>query len=244
MKAKRSVNRSVTKRWMIVLATFVVAVFAVDKTPFPTVAKGVLELKRLESPYYLDENVILSAKDTLRIEGGVEVQMGAYAKLMISGAAEISGTEKEPVRFVAADSNESWNGIHFISSSVPVSVQHLIVEQAFRNTLSQSGGVFENAKFIDNYYGLWVYDSSPVVLRNCSFSRNRFALYLVSSNVESENVSIRKNVFGLFLEGKSKFSGSKVGIKENMEADVREGSVASGKERVPLSVWQRVETMF
>lgn len=214
-------------------------------TPFPVKSKGeVVYLKKSESPYLLEENFVLAAKDTLRIEAGVTVQMGELAKMLLNGITEIEGTLNNPVRFVPEDSTESWNGVHFISSSAPFSVKYLILEKAFRNTISHAEGIFEGSQFIDNYYGIRVNSSPLVIFKDCSFERNRFALSATTSTIQVDNLSIRRNVFGLYLEGGVEFRGSKAGVVDNMEADIREGSVAGGKERVPLSVWQRVETAF
>lgn len=226
------------------LTILLLATFALAESSFPAAVGGVILLKQENSPYALSENFALQPSDTLRIEPGVTVLMGSYAKLLLNGAVEILGTEKQPVKMLSADTTESWNGIHFISSNSPFLVKHLIVENAFRNTVSQASGIFEGSEFIDNYYGLWIYASPLTVIKHCKFSRNRFALSVASSIVNAEGLHASKNIYGLYLEGNSKFNGSKDGIKDNMEADVREGSVASGKDRVPLSVWQRVEAQF
>ena len=228
-------------RFFLLTLFFVCSCFA--ESAFPKVQGNLLHLKKENSPYVLNETFLLAKKDTLKIDAGVEVRMGSFAKLLINGTAFILGNTKEPVRFVALDSLESWNGIHFLSGNNPFTIKNLIVEKAFRNTISETGGVIENSKFIDNYYGLWIY-SSLVVLKNCSFERNRFAISANASTISSENLSVTKNIFGLFLEGNSKFEGSENGIRENMESDIREGSVATNKERIPLSVWKRLEASF
>lgn len=222
---------------------FIVSVSA--RTPFPMKPNGATYfLKKSESPYLLEDNFVLAAKDTLKIEAGVVVQMGSLAKMLLNGTTEISGTSVNPVQFIPSDSSESWNGVHFISTTTPFSVKYLVLEKAFRNTVSHADGIFEGTQFIDNYYGVRVNASPKVIFKDCLFERNRFALSVASSKIEVENLSIRRNVFGLYLEGGVEFVGSQAGIVENMEADIRHGSVAGGKERVPLSVWQRVETAF
>ncbi|MBO5949187.1 MAG: hypothetical protein UHC59_09430 [Fibrobacteraceae bacterium] len=220
------------------------ALIAFASTPFPLKSKGNVVLQKSKSPYLLEDNFVLGASDTLKIEAGVTVKMGSLAKLLLNGTTEISGTVDFPVRFIPVDSTESWNGIHFIATSSPFSVKYLVLEKAFRNTVSNAEGVFENTTFIDNYYGVRIQSSPLTLLRNCSFERNRFAISVASSTIDAQNLSVRKNVFGLYLEGQVDFRGSKEGIVDNLEDDVRYGSVASGKERVPLSVWQRVETAF
>lgn len=217
---------------------------ALAESPFPQAKGGTFHLKAAESPYFLGENAVISAQDTLRIDAGVDVRMGPYAKLLVNGVAEIEGSEAGPVRFMPADSGESWNGVHFIATSKPFSVSHLLIEGAFRNTVSSSSGLFENSKFVDNYHGLKLYSSEEVMLKGCEFTRNRFAISATASTILAERVSVAGNVFGVVLEGDSKFLGSRAGISENLEADFRDASLEEGDGRIPFSVWQRLETAF
>lgn len=226
------------------LLVFFLVCVSFANTPFPKLSQGLIHLTKQGSPYFLNGNFVLSSRDTLRIDPGVEVRMGAHAKLLLSGIIEVNGSKENPVKLYSADSSENWNGIHFLSTETPFSVHHLIVENAFRNTISQSSGLFERAQFVNNYYGLWISTSPKVILRACHFLRNRFALSVTSSAVFTEELSVEKNVFGLYQEGSPGVKGSLVGVRDNLEADIRTGSVASGKERVPLSVWQRVESSF
>ena len=117
-------------------------VLSAGEMPFPQVENGKVRLLAKDSPYILEQGVVLSATDTFEVEPGVTVLMGEYAKIMLRGPVKILGTESEPVTFRSADSSESWNGIHFVSSSKPFEVKNLVVENAFRNTVFRARGIF------------------------------------------------------------------------------------------------------
>lgn len=227
------------------MAVFAALVFA-GEMPFPQVENGKVHLKEQDSPYILEQGVVLTSSDTLVADAGVTVLMGEYAKLMLRGPVSIVGTESKPVTFRSADSCESWNGVHFISGSKPFEVKFLQVENAFRNTVFRSRGIFENVKFVNNYYGLWVDDSPEVFLSRCSFTRNRFALSVRAGKVLAAETKIANNVYGLYLEAGGVFDGDKGLIKNNLETDVRKESeeLAGQGKRVSRSVWQRIETGF
>ena len=51
--------------------------------PFPQVENGKLSLHEKDSPYILEQGVVLSSTDTFAVEPGVTVLMGEYAKIML-----------------------------------------------------------------------------------------------------------------------------------------------------------------
>ncbi len=214
--------------------------------PFPQIENGKVKLYEYESPYILEQGMVFSATDSLIVEPGVTVLMGEYAKLMLRGYVKIVGSEEAPVVFRSADSSGSWNGIHFVSANRPFEIKNLVVENAFRNTVFRSKGIFEGVKFVNNYYGLWVDDVPEVFLARCEFSRNRFALSVRAGQVLSADTKISNNVYGLYLEAGGKFEGDQALIKNNLEADVRKEAddMAKNGKRVTRNVWHRIETGF
>ncbi len=236
-----------TRLSKIVLPLLVAFVAALaGEMPFPQVENGKLFLQEKDSPYILEQGVVLASTDTFAVEPGVTVLMGEYAKLMLRGPVDIRGTEAKPIVFRSADSSESWNGLHIISGSGSFEIRNLLVENAFRNSVFRTRGVFENVRFVNNYYGLWVDDVPELVLSHCDFSRNRFALSVRGGKVVSMDSKISNNVYGLFLEAGGDFQGDMALIKGNLESDVRKESeeLAGSRKRVSRSVWQRIETGF
>ena len=234
------------KKWTGVLFTALTVFAVAGEMPFPQLENNKVKLVVADSPYLLEQGAVFSAKDTLEIEPGVTVLMGEYAKLMFRGPVKIIGSDTAPVVFKSADSTKSWNGIHFVSANRPFEIKNLIVENAFRNTVFRSKGIFESVKFVNNYYGLWIDDVPEIFLARCEFVRNRFALSVRAGRVVSSESKVSNNVYGLYLEAGGKFDGDKELIKNNLEADIRneaEEMAAQGK-RVNRNIWHRIETSF
>jgi len=232
------------KRILFAFLCFWGASFAV--TPFPAIKHHKVLLSTVASPYLLETSFVLGTEDTLEIEPGVEVFFSGYAKLYLRGTVHINGTVQKPVAFLNADSSESWNGLYFSTGDNYFEVKNLRVENSFRNTVIRSQGIFENVKFVNNYYGLWVENSPRFDLVGCDFKRNRFALSVGVGSVRFRNTKIHENVFGLYLYKGTSFDGDVKSVTNNLEADIRKESdeLAGKGHKVSKSVWQRIESGF
>jgi hypothetical protein len=214
--------------------------------PFPVAENNKVFLQEKDSPYVLEQSVVVGATDTLVIEPGVTVLMGEFAKLMIQGSVKIAGTNDKPVVFSGADSVANWNGFHIMSSAQPFEIKNLTVENAFRNTIFRSSGTLENVNFFNNYYGLWVDESPNVTLARCTFAHNRYALSVRAGRVVSNGTSISENVYGLYLETEGKLDGDTDLIRNNQESDIRSeaADLKTSKKRVRRNVWHNIEARF
>ena len=214
--------------------------------PFPVAENNKVFLQEKDSPYVLEQGVVVGATDTLVIEPGVTVLMGEFAKLMIQGSVKIAGTNDKPVIFSGADSVANWNGFHIMSSARPFEIKNLTVENAFRNTIFRSSGTLENVNFFNNYYGLWVDESPNVTLTRCTFAHNRYALSVRAGRVVSNGTSISENVYGLYLETEGKLDGDTDLIRNNQESDIRSeaADLKTSKKRVRRNVWHNIEARF
>ena len=230
-----------------VIAIATIASLAVASgMPFPSAENGKVLLQAKDSPYVLEQGVVVGAADTLVIEPGVTVLMGEFAKLMIQGSVKIAGTNDKPVIFSGADSVANWNGFHIMSSAGPFEIKNLTVENAFRNTIFRSSGTLENVNFFNNYYGLWVDESPNVTLARCTFAHNRYALSVRAGRVISNGTSVSENVYGLYLETDGKLDGDTDLIRNNQESDIRSeaADLKTSKKRVRRNVWHNIEARF
>lgn len=214
--------------------------------PFPAAVNGKVFLQEKNSPYVLEQGVVVAATDSFIVEPGVTVQMGEFAKLMLQGPVKIIGSSEKPVVFCGADSTVNWNGFHIMSSSQPFEIKNLVVENAFRNTVFRSQGSFENVRFSNNYYGLWIDESPDVKLTRCTMSRNRYAISVRASRVISNGTTVSENVYGLYLETEGKVEGDTDLIRNNLESDIRSeaASLKTNKKRVRRNVWHNIESIF
>ncbi len=230
-----------------VLAIATIASLAVASgMPFPSAENGKVLLQAKDSPYVLEQGVVVGAADTLVIEPGVTVLMGEFAKLMIQGSVKIAGTNDKPVIFSGADSVANWNGFHIMSSAVPFEIKNLTVENAFRNTIFRSSGTLENVSFFNNYYGLWVDESPNITLSHCTFAHNRYAISVRAGHIVSNGTSVSENVYGLYLESGGKLDGDTDLIRNNQESDIRSeaADLKLSKKRVRRNVWHNIESRF
>ena len=230
---------------LVAVATIASVAFA-SGMPFPVAENNKVFLQEKDSPYMLEQSVVVGATDTLVIEPGVTVLMGEFAKLMIQGSVKIAGTNDKPVVFSGADSVANWNGFHIMSSAQPFEIKNLTVENAFRNTIFRSSGTLENVNFFNNYYGLWVDESPNVTLARCTFAHNRYALSVRAGRVVSNGTSISENVYGLYLETEGKLDGDTDLIRNNQESDIRSeaADLKTSKKRVRRNVWHNIEARF
>lgn len=230
---------------LVAVAT-VASVAVASGMPFPVAENNKVFLQEKDSPYVLEQSVVVGATDTLVIEPGVTVLMGEFAKLMIQGSVKIAGTNDKPVVFSGADSVANWNGFHIMSSAQPFEIKNLTVENAFRNTIFRSSGTLENVNFFNNYYGLWVDESHNVTLARCTFAHNRYALSVRAGRVVSNGTSISENVYGLYLETEGKLDGDTDLIRNNQESDIRSeaADLKTSKKRVRRNVWHNIEARF
>lgn len=230
---------------LVAVAT-IASVAVASGMPFPVAENNKVFLQEKDSPYVLEQSVVVGASDTLVIEPGVTVLMGEFAKLMIQGSVKIAGTNDKPVVFSGADSVANWNGFHIMSSAQPFEIKNLTVENAFRNTIFRSSGTLENVSFFNNYYGLWVDESPNVTLARCTFAHNRYALSVRAGRVVSNGTSISENVYGLYLETEGKLDGDTDLIRNNQESDIRSeaADLKTSKKRVRRNVWHNIEARF
>ena len=230
---------------LVAVATIASVAFA-SGMPFPVAENNKVFLQEKDSPYVLEQSVVVGATDTLVIEPGVTVLMGEFAKLMIQGSVKIAGTNDKPVVFSGADSVANWNGFHIMSSAGAFEIKNLTVENAFRNTIFRSSGTLENVNFFNNYYGLWVDESPNVTLARCTFAHNRYALSVRAGRVVSNGTSVSENVYGLYLETEGKLDGDTDLIRNNQESDIRSeaADLKTSKKRVRRNVWHNIEARF
>ena len=230
---------------LVAVAT-IASVAVASGMPFPVAENNKVFLQEKDSPYVLEQSVVVGATATLVIEPGVTVLMGEFAKLMIQGSVKIAGTNDKPVVFSGADSVANWNGFHIMSSAGAFEIKNLTVENAFRNTIFRSSGTLENVNFFNNYYGLWVDESPNVTLARCTFAHNRYALSVRAGRVVSNGTSISENVYGLYLETEGKLDGDTDLIRNNQESDIRSeaADLKTSKKRVRRNVWHNIEARF
>jgi len=151
------------------------------------------------------------------------------------------------VRLLSADSGASWIGLHLATGKTPMHVKHLVVEGAFRNTLTASTGTLTRCVFRNNFYGLWIEEPSAVVIDSSLFEGNRYALSVDQGELFMTASRIENNVFGLLLEKGARLQGGGNQIQENQVRDRLDvADPIQAAQEIPLrqSVIRAVESRF
>lgn len=209
--------------------------------------EGHVFLRAAQSPYLVNRSLVLSMKDTLTVEPGVEIRIQGYQKVILRGAVQIAGTAKKPVRILAADSSESWVGLHLSPGNNRTEIRGLEVHNAFRNTFRGVQGVISGSTFSNNYYALWIEESPSLQITDCRIEANRYGLTVSSDSLRLEKTTITQNVFGVWLEGSARISPLTNQIQQNQEANLSTPSDSSRQTasgRISKHALQMVEARF
>ena len=209
--------------------------------------KGAVHLTGSQSPYIIQRSLVQESGDSLFVDPGVNVIVAGYHKVMLQGAVRIQGTVRNPVRFTSLDSSDTWNGFHIATGSSPVSIQGLIVENAFRNTFNGVIGTMQGTRFIHNYYGLWIDNSPSLLMSNCDIRLNRYGISGVRGDISLNKSKIQENIHGIWLESAVSVQGKDNLITTNISVDISlptDSARQSASDRYSRAVLQGIEARF
>lgn len=182
-----------------------------------------------DSPVVLDETLEVPEGQLLRIEPGVEIQLGPDVDLVVRGSLEARGTEAAPVLFTAAVPDEAWGSVIFEATSIPAAfvdldvydagsiLEHAVFELGVRAVqLRGASPYLVDSVFRDNLIGagteqhggagLQITDGSTARVRRCTFERNAAELFAFGGAVfvASSDPILQEN---LFVQNRSTYGG-------------------------------------
>lgn len=111
---------SKVKKLLILGVVFFAFIIFEDNTYANTNVKGVIIEDQIwneeNSPYFVEETLLIDSEATLTIEKGTEIFFSKGAKLNVSGKLLVNGTSDKPVIFDKVQ-DSFWYGINLISDS-------------------------------------------------------------------------------------------------------------------------------
>jgi len=120
----------------------------------------------------LKGSIELPQSSTLSIAPGTIVKVQQGIELIVLGELTAEGTEERPIKFTADDpnaGNQYWSGITLLNGSSS-SFKYCEIENAeyaiLYEDIESEDHTFENCLIKDNYTGIGVYSSSPVIKEN------------------------------------------------------------------------------
>lgn len=164
-----------------------------------------------ESPYLIEDDLIIDSGVTLTIEPGVEVRFANVnkdggesnrAELMVYGTLRAVGNLNYPIRFTAEEETVdmgSWGGIYLYEAGSQLS--YVQIDRATTALVISKGAILEWSKIIHNLQtGVQVAETANVNLIGNEFTYNRVGLFLSGIGKVQEN-RFQSNSYGMLVQG-------------------------------------------
>ncbi|MBF0284312.1 MAG: DUF799 family lipoprotein [Magnetococcales bacterium] len=124
----------------------------------PTALPQLLEENRTltaaQSPYLIDQVLVVKAGATLTVEPGVVLWVQGKG-IVIKGGLEIRGTAEDPVRLLGFGGGERWLGVLVDQAAQPVTLEHFQISGAQTGIKARKSNVTVRHGLIrDNGYGV------------------------------------------------------------------------------------------
>jgi len=157
-------------------------------------------LKKSESPYIVNSNLVVFPGITVTVEPGVEVRFKNGVGLEVRGNFYALGSSENRIKFTGVTKTiGSWNGFNFQGVDNSKSgFDFCDFEYATYNYLmsNYSGSLyFKNSKFYKNLRAIAMFTSFEVPIDNCTFDSNDYGI--TSINKKVTNCTFINNKFGI-----------------------------------------------
>lgn len=153
------------------------------------------ELKKEDSPFVVNGNLLIEEGASLSIEAGVKILFDGHYELRVEGHLNCSGDSLNYVTFSTVDSTKKWQGIRFDPFQMPITPSvftFTIIENAHaysengQNTYDNCGG------------GLFLNGGSNVLIENSILQNNKAfwggGILCLYSNLTINNSIIQNNI--------------------------------------------------
>ncbi len=88
-----------------------------------------LSLTKTNSPYFVNERVIVEPDATLTIAEGVEVRFNENTSIVVHGTLNLNGTEEEPIQLKPYYPDQEWLGVFFDNASGESTLNNVDISQ-------------------------------------------------------------------------------------------------------------------
>ncbi len=159
--------------------TELIAEFESESFSFvPSSISQTTTLTKANSPYFVNENVVVESTGILNIESGVELKFEEDKSILIQGILNLNGTEEDPIQLSSYYPEQEWSGIFFDNSSGTSTLSNV--------TLSQAKGIENDENFFAAISAL----NSTVNLFGAHIHNVRLPISSQFSNMRIENSTI------------------------------------------------------
>jgi N-acetylneuraminic acid mutarotase len=118
------------------------------------------------SPYHINGEITIPNGESLAIEPGVEVVFMGHYKFNVQGRLLAIGTEKDSIRFTAADAQTGWHGIRFIGTPNTNDTSKIVYSELKHGKANTGSGLDRSGG------AMLITGFDKVVVSNCLFHSN------------------------------------------------------------------------
>jgi parallel beta-helix repeat protein len=178
---------------------------------------------KANSPYCVTGDILVAG---LTIQPGVTVQFKGNFVFEIAGVLTATGTESEPILFTLEETNTTgWKGFLFNNANPGSQLSYCNIEKSTNSGVSITdmaeppiieNCIISNNKRVEKGGGLYIVNSGPATLTNCTISNNTCdssafplggGVYFINGTLLLNNCSINNNIcIGTGGTGGSKYS--------------------------------------
>lgn len=129
---------------------------SIGQNPIPEAVAGTVLLAADDSPFVLDDDLIIEEDETLEIEPGVTVHVAPGKGVQVFGSLVLDATLQTPVLFTVditssqydAENSSVWAGIHVVNNRTDLTINGLVLEKAGELT-NENGSTYVPALWIE-----------------------------------------------------------------------------------------------
>ncbi len=174
------------KKIGLLILLFLVAPVVYAQTTVEGVQSGTWE--KVNSPYWVTDNIIVPTCDTLIIEAGVEVNFRGHYKFTVEGVLLALGSASDSIVFFPDNRSIGWGGIRFENASGISKLEYCAIK--FGKTPS--------ADYPDNHGGAAALINSDAVFSHVLFYENQAqgaddgmggAVYCINTGVSAQTLT-------------------------------------------------------
>lgn len=216
-----------------------------------------MSLTKSNSPYFVNQNVIIEPNVTLTVEPGVEILLDEEKSIWVNGSLQLNGTAEDPILLNPYYATQEWNGLFFDNATGEsnLNYMHLSHAKGLENdenffsaisALNSSVNLFEVE--IDNVMLPISSQFSDMRIENTKISNVTFIgdylnvnggnLWVLNSIFEGNNIEDMDAIDIGFMEGTTLIDGN---IFRNFVGDNTDG-IDVGDESINVQITNNIIT--
>ena len=193
---------------------------------------------KINSPYIINDNLLVEVGETLNIEAGVDVIFNGSYKIKVYGHISAIGTPAEKINFTVSDSTGfgstatlegGWMGFVFVDNQNSDNVFKYCDFKYGKKIITQPSTYFE-----DYWGGFFYIEDSKLKIENCSFkngmAHNGGAIYITGDGFDYDGISSDVEIIDcLFSKNTAEYS-SAISINGESNVDITNSTIANNIE--------------